>query len=92
MKATWNNKVIAESSNTVVVEGNHYFPLDSLKMEYFTESKHTSVCGWKGTANYMNVVVDGKTNENAVWVYKTPKAAAQQIKEHYAFWKGVSVN
>jgi uncharacterized protein (DUF427 family) len=91
MKATWNGTVIAESNNTVVVEGNHYFPPDSLKQEFFSESKHTSVCGWKGTANYLNVVVNGKTNENACWIYKTPKAAAENIKGYYAFWKGVNV-
>jgi len=73
------------------VEGNFYFPPDAVKKEYFTESTHTSVCGWKGTCNYLNVVVDGKKNENACWVYKNPKSAAKNITGYHAFWNGVKV-
>ena len=91
MKAIWNGAVIAESDDTVVVEGNHYFPPDSLNREVLAESDHTTVCPWKGTAGYYNVVVDGETNANAAWVYRTPKDAAAEVKDHVAFWKGVSV-
>lgn len=91
MKAIWNNQVIAESDETVVIEGNHYFPANSLKKEFFKESSEESVCFWKGTANYYNLEVDGQTNENAAWVYKTPSEAAERIKDHVAFWKGVTV-
>eukprot|EP00028_Trichosphaerium_sp_Am-I-7-wt_P013649 CAMPEP_0168510710 /NCGR_PEP_ID=MMETSP0405-20121227/1636_1 /TAXON_ID=498012 /ORGANISM="Trichosphaerium sp, Strain Am-I-7 wt" /LENGTH=94 /DNA_ID=CAMNT_0008528617 /DNA_START=25 /DNA_END=309 /DNA_ORIENTATION=+ len=90
-KAIFNNVVIAESSNTVVVEGNHYFPADSLKQEYFKDSSHTSGCPWKGLASYKTVSVNGKESENAAWFYKEPKAAASNIKGHFAFWKGVKV-
>ncbi|MEM6802666.1 MAG: DUF427 domain-containing protein [Bacteroidota bacterium] len=91
MKAIWNNKIIAESDETVVIEGNHYFPADSLKKEFFKESDHESVCFWKGTANYYSLEVDGQTNQDAAWVYKTPSEAAARIKDHVAFWKGVKV-
>jgi len=90
-KAIWNNTVIAESSDTEVVEGNHYFPADSIKADYFRESAHTTVCGWKGTASYYDVVVDGKENPQAAWYYADPKDAAANIKGRVAFWKGVSV-
>lgn len=91
MKAIWNNQVIAESDDTVVIEGNHYFPRESLHEEFLVESSHTSVCGWKGTANYFSLSVDGQTNENAVWYYATPKDAAQEIAGRVAFWNGVQV-
>lgn len=91
MKALWNNQVIAESDDTVEVEGNHYFPRDSVKDDYLAESDHTSVCGWKGTANYYSLEVDGQTNENAVWYYAEPKDAAKEIAGRVAFWKGVEV-
>ena len=91
MAATWNGVVIAESGDTVVVEGNHYFPSSSLKEEYFKKSDHTTVCGWKGTANYYSLNVNGKINENAAWYYANPKPAAINIKDRVAFWKGVSV-
>lgn len=91
MKAIWNNQVIAESDDTVVVEGNHYFPKESLNDDYVVESDHTSVCGWKGTANYYSLRVDGQTNDNAVWYYATPKDAAKEIAGRVAFWKGVEV-
>ncbi|TVQ18753.1 MAG: DUF427 domain-containing protein [Bacteroidetes bacterium] len=92
MQATWNNKTIASSNNTEVVEGNHYFPEDSIEKEFFKPSNHTTVCPWKGTAHYYHLEVEGKTNENAAWYYPEPKAAASQIKNHIAFWKGVVVN
>lgn len=91
MRALWRDKVLAESNDTVVVEGNHYFPADSLKHEYFRESDHHSVCPWKGTASYMDVVVDGEVNARAAWFYATPAAAAAQIKGRVAFWHGVDV-
>ena len=92
MKATYNGVVIAESEDTVVVENNHYFPRESLKSEYFTDSSHTTVCPWKGTASYLNVVVDGHTNANAAWYYPETKPAAEQIMGRVAFWKGVEVS
>jgi uncharacterized protein (DUF427 family) len=90
-KAIWNTQVIAESDKTEMVEGNHYFPPESLKSEFFTDSSKTSVCGWKGTASYYNVVVDGQTNADAAWYYADPKPNAANIKGHVAFWKGVRV-
>ncbi len=92
MKAIWNNQVIAESNDTVVVEGNHYFPRESLNDEFLAESNHTTVCGWKGTANYFSLTVDGQTNENAVWYYAEPKDAAKEIAGRVAFWNGVEVS
>eukprot|EP01115_Flamella_aegyptia_P002380 TRINITY_DN136414_c0_g1_i1.p1 TRINITY_DN136414_c0_g1~~TRINITY_DN136414_c0_g1_i1.p1 ORF type:complete len:104 (-),score=17.36 TRINITY_DN136414_c0_g1_i1:13-300(-) len=90
--ATWNGVVIAESEKCESVEGNWYFPPDSVKKEYLKDSTHTSVCGWKGLCNYYTLDVNGKTNDNAVWVYRDPKPAAANIKGYMAFWKGVSVN
>lgn len=92
MKAVFNNVIIAESDNTVVVEGNHYFPLQSLKKEYFSASDHKSTCPWKGLASYYSVNVNEKTETNAAWYYKSPSEAAKQIKDHVAFWKGVKVS
>ncbi len=92
MQAIWNGKVIAESSDIVTVEGNAYFPEAALNRAYVTESKHTSVCPWKGTAHYFSLDVDGKQNKDAVWYYPTPKDAAAQIKGRVAFWKGVTVS
>jgi uncharacterized protein (DUF427 family) len=91
MKATWNGAVIAESDATVVVEGNHYFPADSIKKEYFKPSGTHTVCGWKGTASYYTVSVDGQDNPDAAWYYPTPKDAAKNIAGYVAFWKGVQV-
>lgn len=91
MKAIWNGTVLAESDDTVVVEGNHYFPPDSLHREYFRASDHHTTCPWKGEASYYTLVVDGETNENAAWTYPEPKEAAAQIKDHVAFWRGVKV-
>ena len=92
MIARWNNQVIAESEATVVVEGNHYFPLDSVHKEYLRDSDHTSVCGWKGTAHYYSLQVDGDMNADAAWYYPQPKSAAVEIAGHIAFWKGVQVS
>ncbi|AZI42110.1 DUF427 domain-containing protein [Deinococcus psychrotolerans] len=91
MKAIWNGQVIAESDDTVVVEGNQYFPLSSVKADFLTPSETHSVCPWKGTASYYGLSVDGKSNPDAAWYYPQPKDAAKQIKDHVAFWKGVEV-
>jgi uncharacterized protein (DUF427 family) len=89
--ATWHGKIIARSDDTVIVEGNHYFPSDAVDKESLRPSQTTTVCPWKGTASYYSVVVDGETNEDAAWYYPEPKEAAQQIKDHIAFWHGVTV-
>ena len=91
MKATWNGAVLAESDDIVTVEGNHYFPESSLKREYVTFSNHRTSCPWKGQASYYHVDVNGKLNSDAAWYYPEPKSAAQQIKGHVAFWKGVKI-
>lgn len=91
MKAIWNDKVIAESEETVVVEGNHYFPPNALNTEYFRESQHQTRCPWKGLASYYSIVVDGEENKDAAWYYPEPSDAAANIKQHVAFWKGVQV-
>jgi uncharacterized protein (DUF427 family) len=91
MKAVWKGAVIAESPDTVLVEGNHYFPRASLNESLLEPSSHTSVCPWKGTANYYSLNLNGERNLNAVWYYAEPKEAAAQIKGRVAFWKGVSV-
>ncbi|MEO9470405.1 DUF427 domain-containing protein [Parasphingorhabdus sp.] len=91
VQAKWNGAVIAESDDTVVVEGNHYFPSDAVKSDLLTASDHTSFCPWKGTASYHSLVVDGETNSNAAWYYPEPKDAAAEIKDRIAFWKGVEV-
>jgi uncharacterized protein (DUF427 family) len=91
MKAIWNGTIIAESDDTVVVEGNHYFPPESLVEAHFRPSSHTSMCPWKGTASYRSVEVDGKVNENAAWFYPEPKGAAKEIAGRFAFWRGVEV-
>ncbi|MGI8694695.1 MAG: DUF427 domain-containing protein [Geodermatophilaceae bacterium] len=90
-RATWNGKTIAESDDTVVVEGNHYFPRDSVNADYLRESSTTSVCPWKGTASYVSLVVDGEENSDAAWFYPEPKPEAARIVDHFAFWKGVQV-
>jgi uncharacterized protein (DUF427 family) len=89
--ATWNNIVIAQSNETVVVEGNHYFPIESVTDGVLVDSNHTSVCPWKGTSSYYSVVVDGEINPDAAWYYPEPKQAASEIKGRVAFWKGVAV-
>jgi len=92
MRATWKGEILADSQNTVVVEGNHYFPSDGVNWSLFTGSTTTSVCPWKGTASYYSVNVDGSVNTDAAWVYPDPKDAAAEIKDHVAFWKGVDVS
>lgn len=91
MKAIWNGTVIAESSETVVVEGNHYFPASSVKPEFLRPSSTQSTCPWKGVASYHSLEVGGQTNPDAAWYYPTPKDAAKQIAGRIAFWKGVQV-
>lgn len=91
MKAIWNGAVIAASEHTVVVEGNHYFPTDSVNPAYLRPSGHHTVCPWKGTARYHSLEVDGQRNPEAAWFYPEPKEAAAQIAGHIAFWKGVEV-
>ena len=92
MQAVWNGVVVAESDDTVVVEGNHYFQRESLSQEFFEPSDHRSVCPWKGQAQYLTLTVEGQTNENAAWYYPAPKSAAEQIAGRVAFWKGVVVS
>ena len=91
MKATWHGVTLAESDETVAVEGNQYFPPESVKREYFRESGTHTTCPWKGEASYYDVVVDGETNRDAAWYYPEPKDAAKEIKGHVAFWRGVKV-
>lgn len=90
-RAIYNGQIIAETDTFETVEGNVYFPPASIKKEFFRESEHTSHCGWKGTASYYHVEVDGQTNENAAWYYAAPLPKAANIKDHVAFWKGVKI-
>ena len=90
-RAVWNGTTIADSDQTKVVEGNHYFPADAVDAQYLSDSGTQTVCGWKGTASYYHVVVDGETNPDAAWFYPDPKAEAANIKDHVAFWKGVEI-
>ena len=90
-KATWNGTVIAESSETINIEGNQYFPLESVNKEFLQKSSTHTVCPWKGTASYYNIVVDGQTNSDAAWFYPEPKELAKNIKDYVAFWKGIVV-
>ena len=91
MKALWKNAVLAESDKTVVVEGNHYFPPEAVRRQYLKPSDTHTTCPWKGQAGYYHIEVDGDVNEDAAWYYPDPKEAAQNIKDHVAFWKGVEV-
>ncbi len=91
MKAIWNDAIVAESDETIVVEGNHYFPLHSVNSSLLKKSATTSVCPWKGTANYYSLVVEGETNKDAAWYYAEPKDAAKKIRGYIAFWKGVLI-
>ncbi len=91
MRAICNGAVVAESDDTIVIEGNHYFPADSVRTEHLTPSAHTTVCPWKGQASYYDVVVDGDVSSNAAWVYTEPKEAAAAIQGRVAFWRGVEV-
>ena len=90
-RALWNGQVIAETDRHELVEGNVYFPPEAIRREFFQPSTTTTVCGWKGTANYYNVVVNGQENKDAAWYYADPKPAAANIKDHIAFWRGVTV-
>lgn len=92
MKAIWNDTIIAESDDTIIVEGNHYFPINSIKSEFFKKTELTSFCGWKGMANYYSVTINGKTNENCAWYYAKPNEAAEKIRDRVAFWNGVKVH
>ena len=91
MRALWRDTVLAESDDTVVVEGNHYFPEQSLRREHFRTSETHTTCPWKGEASYYDIVVDGERNDAAAWTYPEPKPAAEQIRGYVAFWKGVDV-
>jgi len=91
MKAVWNNTVVAESDDTVVVEGNHYFPESALKREFTSFSNHKTMCSWKGQASYLSLMVDGELNPDAVWYYPDPKPGAEAVAGRVAFWKGVQI-
>lgn len=91
-KAVWNDTVLAESDTFEVVDGNIYFPAEALRREHFTESDHKSNCPWKGVASYYTVTVDGDENAKAAWYYPEPKPAAENIRDHVAFWRGVEVS
>jgi uncharacterized protein (DUF427 family) len=91
VRATWNGVVLAESDNTIVVEGNHYFPAEDVVSEHMAPSGEHTTCPWKGEASYYDVVVEGERNAAAAWYYPTPKEAAAEIRDHVAFWKGVAV-
>ena len=92
MKATWHGVTLAESDDTVVIEGNHYFPPDSIRQEYFRQSEQHTHCPWKGEAHYYSMMVNGDLNPNAPWFYPQPSEAAKEIKGRVAFWKGVKVS
>ena len=91
MKAIWNDQIIAESDETIIIEGNHYFPHDSIKKEFYKESETHTVCPWKGTASYYNIEVNGESNADAAWYYPEASELAKNIKGYVAFWKGVQV-
>lgn len=91
VKAQWRGAVIADSDDTVVVEGNHYFPRDAVRADLLDDSATTTVCPWKGTAHYHSLRVDGEVNRDAAWYYPEPKPAAAEIRDRIAFWKGVEV-
>jgi uncharacterized protein (DUF427 family) len=91
-KAVWKDTVLAESENTIIVEGNHYFPPADVKNEYLSESNYRTTCPWKGEAHYYNIEVNGEKNENAAWYYPEPKEKARHIAGYVAFWKGVAVD
>jgi uncharacterized protein (DUF427 family) len=91
MKAKWNNIIIAESNDTQLVEGNHYFPRNSISIEYYNESETHTTCGWKGEASYFDIIIGDEVNKDAAWYYPDPKDAAKNIKNMIAFWKGVEI-
>ncbi len=90
-KATWNGAILAESNQTIVIEGNHYFPPAAVNWQHFKPSETHTICAWKGEASYYNVDVNGQVNKDAAWYYPAPKEAAKQIKDYIAFWRGVKV-
>ncbi len=90
-KATWNGEVLAESDQTIMIEGNHYFPPDSINKEFFQPNESHTTCPWKGIASYYDLDVNGKVNSGAAWYYPEPKEAAKEIKNYVAFWKGINV-
>jgi uncharacterized protein (DUF427 family) len=92
MKAVWNGVVVAESNDTIEVEGNHYFPRRSVDMKQFSKSDYTTVCPWKGTASYLSVDAGGESRTNVGWYYQSPKEEAANIKDYVAFWRGVEVS
>jgi uncharacterized protein (DUF427 family) len=91
MKAVWRNTILAESDETIVVEGNHYFPPESIHDEFFHTSSTKTMCAWKGVASYYDLLVNGATNKDAAWYYAHPSDAALQIKNYVAFWRGVQI-
>ncbi len=91
MKAIWNGRVVAESGDTKVIEGNHYFPPESVRADLFEDSDTHTTCGWKGVASYKSLVVDGERNADAAWFYPEPKDAAKEVQGWFAFWRGVEV-
>lgn len=91
VRAVWNGQVIAESENTVMVEGNHYFPRDAVRWEHFTDSDTHTTCSWKGVASYYAVTVDGQVNPDAAWFYPDPLDEAEHVRDRVAFWRGVEV-
>jgi len=91
MKAIWNGQVIAESNDTKIIEGNHYFPADSINTKFLKTSDSHTVCHWKGTASYYNIEAEGQVNQDAAWTYPEPSNLAEGIKDHVAFWRGVEV-
>ncbi|MGD1843782.1 MAG: DUF427 domain-containing protein [Salibacteraceae bacterium] len=91
MKAIWKDQVIAESDDTLQLEGNHYFPKDSIRSDFFQSSETHTLCPWKGTASYYSVVINDAVNRDAAWFYPDPKPAAREIKDHVAFWRGVTI-
>jgi uncharacterized protein (DUF427 family) len=91
MKAIWKDIVIAESNDTKIIEGNHYFPPESIKKEFIKKSSTHSICPWKGKASYYDIIVSGEENKDAAWYYPEPKEEAKEIKNHVAFWKGVVI-
>lgn len=91
MKAIWKNQILAESDKTIQIEGNQYFPADSINKEFFKSSNTHSTCPWKGIASYYNIEVSGEVNKDAAWYYPDPKSAAKEIQDYVAFWKGVEV-
>ena len=91
MKAIWNNHILADSSETIIIDNNHYFPAASINPQYFNKSDTTTVCPWKGTASYYTILVNGKENIDAAWYYSSPKEAAKEITDYIAFWRGVDI-